>query len=124
MPTKPQTLEEVFNELLPLAVRAGISINNYWELTYGEICIYLKAYNDEKLERTREQASLTYRLADLIGASVARLLDSNSEYPSIDKAFPGLFDDVVKEQKKEKDWSVDVARFMNFAMAHNKKFKK
>lgn len=116
-------MERLFNGLLPAALQCGITVSDFWEMTYGEIVITIKAKNEVEKNRIREAATLNHHLANLIGLSVARLMDKNAKYPSLQEAFPGMFDDIVQEQQapKQQDWRVAKERLMQYAEAHNRK---
>lgn len=72
-----------------------------------------------------ERANFDYVLADLIGASVARIYSSKSKFPSITEVYSFLFDtEEIKEKQQEKIDELSVARFKQFAQSYNKKIKK
>lgn len=78
----------------------------------------------EKL-RLQEKAVFDYRLADLIGYSVARTQSSANKMPELGAAYPELFDTQELEEKKaEKKAELSVLRFKLFANAYNDKFNK
>ena len=108
--------------MLPLALQVGIGVFDYWDLTYGEIAMSIIAYRDNEDKRVKEIASANHSLANLIGISCSRLIDSKATYPSLAKAFPNLFDEV--EQEDAQDWRVAKARMLEYTNASNKKFKK
>ena len=75
--------------------------------------------------RLKSKAQFDYILADLIGISVGSKFSDKIEYPTIEKAYSGLFD----EQKEEHDNEEIIAqnnvnRFMEFALKHNAMMKK
>ena len=75
--------------------------------------------------RLKAKAQFDYILADLIGISVGSKFSDKIEYPTIEKAYSGLFD----EQKEEHDNEEIIAqnnvnRFMEFALKHNAMMKK
>jgi len=108
--------------MLPTSLESGISIMDYWNMTYGEIVLTIENYRAKELERKREVAGFNYNLANLIGLSVARIMDNKAEYPPLCNAFPGLFDEVVEEVKPvQQDWKLSKARFLQYAEANNKK---
>lgn len=76
-----------------------------------------------KLE-AQEKASYDYKLADLIGRSVARIYSSANTLPDISEIYPTLFDSKEIEQKKqEKKAELSALRFKQFAQSYNKRFK-
>lgn len=105
-------------------MEAEIDARDYWDMTYKEIIETIKAYNRRKKADMQFQASIQYRLADLIGASVGRLLDDKIKLPPIEEAFPTLFDDIIEKQtRKQQDWRIMKERMKDFASQHNKKNK-
>lgn len=89
-------------------------------MTIAEIMEEVKAYQEEKEDNIKTTAALNYKLADLIGASVATLLDSKNRYPSLNEAYPELFptDEELEEKRKVEKIR---AQMMAYATAHNKK---
>jgi hypothetical protein len=77
-----------------------------------------------KLEAQNKAVS-DYKLADLIGHSIARLHSSSSVYPDISEAYPTLFDSKkIEEEKQSKKDELSALRFKQFAQSYNDKFKK
>jgi len=113
-------MEELFDMLLPICLECGVNIFDFWELTYGEIILVVNNYKQKEKARIQETAYFNYALANLIGISVARLIDKNAVYPSIHEVFPNIFvDAAVKPQQQ--DWRIAKDRMMKFTTAHNKK---
>lgn len=106
---------------------ANIKIPEYWELTLKEIKLYITAYNQNKNEEIKNKAILLYRLGDLIGSSVSRLLDKNAKYPEVYDAFPGLFEEEkqkIEEAKRKQELEKIKVNWIAFAENHNKKIIK
>lgn len=79
--------------------------------------------------RLKSKAQFDYILADLIGISVGSKFSDKIEYPTIEKAYSGLFDEQKEEQKEENNNEEVIAqnninRFMEFALRHNAMMKK
>ncbi len=90
-------------------------------MTKAEVERYLQG----AVWRMKQKAQFDYSLADLIGASVARVLDSGNKYPSLYEVYPHLFEEEKQEQAKEDVATTNsINNFMAFAMAHNAKMKK
>ena len=89
-------------------------------MTKAEVERYLQG----AVWRMKQKAQFDYSLAELIGASVARVLDSSNQYPSLYDVYPHLFED---EKKAEEETSTattnSINNFMAFAMSHNAKMK-
>lgn len=106
------------------ALIAGLDYERYWEYTYGEIIGYIKAYNKRKQDDMKTQATFCHAQANLIGMSVARLMDDKSKYPSLYESFPGLFKEEAareEELRKEREWQLYKARIMEYSIANNSK---
>lgn len=113
-------MKELFEGMLPIALQCGIGIFDFWDMTYGEITMTIKAFNDKEINRLKEKAIMDYQLANIIGLSVARLMDKNAKYPEIEKVYPSLFD-VPKDKPVQVDWRIAKERLMKYTDAHNRK---
>lgn len=113
-------MTELFEGMLPIALQCGISIFEYWDMTYGEITLTIKAFNDSTVNKLKEKAIMDYQLANMIGLSVARLMDKNAKYPKIEELYPSLFE-VENTQPKQIDWRIAKERLMKYTDAHNRK---
>ena len=75
--------------------------------------------------RLKSKAQFDYILADLIGISVVSKFSDKIEYPTIEKAYSGLFDEQKEEHNNEEIIAQNnVNRFMEFALKHNAMMKK
>ena len=102
--------------MFPFAVEAGIDAREYYFYTITEINITIKAYK----QRLATKATMDYKLADIIGASVNRLLSKNAKMPTLQETYPGL---IVPESpsRKQQDWQIAKERLLRYADAHNAK---
>ena len=75
----------------------------------------------------KSQAQFDYSLANLIGVSVARIMSNDVSYPQIEEVYPDLFEDEIKEKRRQKEEELkinnSVNNFMAFAMKHNSRLK-
>lgn len=92
-------------------------------MTYGEIIATITAYNKRNKVEAQLQASIQYKLADLIGMSVGRLLDEKTKFPPIEEAFPGLFDELIVKKDKKQNWQLMKERMTDFAEKFNNREK-
>lgn len=75
--------------------------------------------------RLKSKAQFDYILADLIGISVGSKFSDKIEYPTIEKAYSGLFDEQKEENNNEEVIAQNnINRFMEFALKHNAMMKK
>lgn len=70
-------------------------------------------------KRLAAEATLHYKLADLIGISAGRLVSKEIKMPSIYTAYSGLLE---PERPQQQDWQIMKARMMQYATAHNAKY--
>ena len=117
---------EVFERLKINCLMIGMTHVQFWEATYGEIIDLLNAHNKNKKEELQQEASMNYQLANLIGVSVGRLMDKKAKMPSLEEAYPTLFEKKEEKTKEppQQDWRIFKARMMQYAGAHNNKQKK
>lgn len=86
-----------------------------------------RLFDSKRRQQKREQqdkAYYDYRLADLIGRSVGRIYSSATKMPEIYEAYPGLFDEVeIQEKREQQQIELSALRFRLFTDAHNKRYK-
>jgi C4-type Zn-finger protein len=92
-------------------------------MTFAEIERAAECWQRKQRRELQEKARLTHILADLVGHSVARIYSQNAKMPTLQEAFPTLFEETEKEkeQKAAATMEISALRFMQFATAHNKK---
>ena len=112
--------------MLDRALDYGITEDQFWDMTFAEI---ERAVNSKvrilKLQ-AQEKATYDYILAQLITKGVSRVLGDKSNFPSIEEAYPGVFDDVIAERKtkaEEQKMNLSALRFKQFAQSYNSNFK-
>ena len=95
-------------------------------MTIGEVIRHIESFNRVKTAEAKERASYDYILASLVVKGVSITLGSKSTFPSIQEAYPGLFDDLTETQEEaiaEKKQELSILRFKEFARSYNKNFK-
>lgn len=99
----------------------GLTEWQFWDMTLAELNRYAESFKRQQKRKAEEKAIADYRLADLIGYSIARLYSSSAKYPEIYDVYPAIFDKTAIEEartkeksKKTNDW------LMNFADSFNK----
>lgn len=103
----------------------GIPESDFWNMTLAELERLFASKRRMQIEKRQEQAFFDYTLADLIGASVARISNKSVEMPYIEKAYPTIFDaKEMSEMRKKKEIKLSAARFRQFAQTFNQKFEK
>ena len=105
-----------------MAIECEIGPCDFWDMTYKEIIDYIEGYNKRRKFELQYKASMDYKLADLICTGIAKLFDETVEYPSAQKAYPGIFDDLkIEDVPKQQDWRIAKERLMKYAEGHNRK---
>ena len=105
----------------------GIDEDAFWEMTMAQVNrrveVFNKVYKVYK-RQMRERANMDWQLANLIGISVGRCLSKDAKMPSVYEAYPDLFDEEKsKEILQKQQTDISVARFLEYATAHNLKRK-
>ena len=96
-------------------------------MTLGEVTRAIESYNRRVRIEAQERASFDYIQANLIVKGVGIVLSGKGTMPTIQEAYPKVFDDLVERQERELQKQRDqlsVLRFKQFAQSYNKNFKK
>lgn len=93
----PLSKDKCFFDLRDKALECGMDEDKYWNSTYGEVVRHAIAYNKKLKADIKLSLRSAHLTADLVGASVARLLDSEIKFPDITEMYPGLFEEEIKE---------------------------
>ena len=102
----------------------GITEFDFWNMTFAELTRALSSKKRVIKQQAQERASFDYILADLVGRAVGRFFSSSNKFPEVAEAYPSLFNDSqIQEAKAKKQEELNIARFKQFAEAHNQKFK-
>lgn len=94
-------------------------------MTPGEVIRLMESKNRVKKLESQERATYDYILASLIVKGVGITLGSKETFPSIQEVYPGVFEDLVKEQEDtiaKRKMELSALRFKQFAQSYNKKF--
>lgn len=93
-------------------------------MTLAELTRLLESKKRTLKEQAKERASYDYILADLVGRSISRVYNSSNKMPSIEEAYPTLFDaEAIQEQKATKQAELSALRFKMFAKSFNDRYK-
>lgn len=110
---------------LDTALDYGLTEQQFWESTIGELTRLFKSKRRVEREQHQIKATFDYALADLIGRSIARVYNSSNTMPEISEVYPTLFDsEEVKQKRQEKQAELSALRFKQFAQSFNQKFNK
>jgi hypothetical protein len=107
--------------MLPIALQCNINVLDFWTMTYGEISDLVDACRENDRLRIREVASFNHSLANLVGLSVARLMDKKSKYPTLKESYPNIFKDLEDNKPVIENAEVTKAKMLKYAESNNKK---
>lgn len=112
--------------MLDSALDIGISELAFWDMTPAEVGRAIESYNRVIKIKAQEKASYDYIQAQLIVKGISICLGDKSNFPTIQEAYPTLFDDVIQAQEEEvqrrKD-ELSALRFKQFAQSYNNGLK-
>lgn len=125
---KQETFEESLVDFLKGCMIKGISEDVFWTSTYGELNRIVDSIIDSEKNKSKEKASFDYRLANLIGISVARIMSNEVEFPGIEEIYPEIFEAEIAAEARRKAQEAKKAaamraRFLEYASWHNNKMK-
>ena len=110
--------------MLDNALDYGVTEEQFWNMTIGELDRLVNSRQRIEKYRAKERATFDYTLALLIGRAV-RGGDEEHPFPDLYEVYPELFfDEAVKreEQKQEQLAQLSAIRFIQFAESFNSKF--
>lgn len=106
------------HKLFPFAVEAGIDARDYWFYTITEINTTVIGYR----KRLATKAAMDYRMVDLMGASVGRLIDKGVKFPSFKEAYPAFQEEMNSGRSEpQEDYRIIKDRLLRYAAANNAK---
>ena len=112
--------------MLENALDYGIAEAEFWEMTLAELHRAVDSKRRVIKMENQERATYDYILANLIINGVGKMLDGKGEFPTIEEAYPKLFDDIQEEKAakiQEQKNNLSALRFKQFAQSYNSKFK-
>ena len=90
-------------------------------MTLAELDRYAESFKRVQKRKAQEEAFANYRLADLIGYSMARLYSREAKYPEIYDVYPAIFekDAILEARDRIRNQRTDTW-LRNFAESFNK----
>lgn len=104
--------------LLPTAIKCGVSIFDYWDMTLKEINILIECYIETQEDKRVQNYNLAYMVAVFVNSSL-----SGKPIPDYYEMFPAK-QQKQKEDAEQKAMALYRDQFMMFAEQHNKKYHK
>ena len=95
-------------------------------MTPGEIIRAIDSKNRIVKIEAREKASYDYIQATLIIKGISICLGDKSPFPTLEEAYPGVFNEVLQEQQEKiekQKIELSALRFRQFAQSYNDRFK-
>ena len=112
--------------MLDTALDYGIKEERFWLMTLAEIQREVESVLRVRKIEAQEKATYDYIQANLIIRGISKVLGDKSDYPTLEKAYPSLFDDLAAERQakiEEQKINLFAMRFKQFADNHNKSIK-
>ena len=109
-----------------MALDANIKELDFWEMTPAEVSRAVNARSRAIKRETKEKASYDYILATLIVKGVAICLGDKKPFPTLQEAYPSVFDEELaaqEEQINNRKTELSVLRFKQFAQSYNTKYE-
>ena len=96
-------------------------------MTPGEVVRFAESRTRVRKLEAQERASYDYILASLVVKGISITLGSKENFPSLEEAYPNLFDDLAKEKEQaiqKQKQILSTLRFKQFAQSYNSRFNK
>ena len=91
-------IKQQIDELLEQCMSIGMTEKDFYDSTFKQVKRYAESYTTREKAKMQEKAFFDYQLANMIGTSVARLFSNDVQYPSIEEAYAGIFDDTNNKE--------------------------
>jgi hypothetical protein len=112
--------------MLDNALDWGLTEEQFWNMTVGELDRFLDSKQRQEEYRLKERATMDYTLALLIGRAM-RGSDEENPFPELYEVYPQLFlEEAIKREEKREEEAAQLSaiRFIQFAESFNSKFDK
>lgn len=96
-------------------------------MTPGEVNRSIQSKQRVRKIEAQERAGYDYILANLIVKGISLTLGGKGDYPTIEEAYPGIFNEqkkVKNEQIQAQKMNLSALRFRQFAQSYNSRFNK
>lgn len=99
----------------------GLTEWQFWDMTLAELDRYAESYKRVQKRKAQEKAYADYRLADLIGYSMARLYSQDAKFPEIYDVYPAIFDKEAIEEARAKESEKQLSAWLQQLAESSKK---
>lgn len=114
-------MKKIIDDLLPLALQCGISIFDFYDMTFAEVRIVINAYFEKQKRELQQTASMVYAEASLTAMFVGKLISEKAKVLTLYQAFPELFKEEIKAEEKARQEEEKMA-LLKFVERHNKEY--
>ncbi len=123
IPSGNVTFESHMMDLLEQCMSIGMREEDFYNSTLSQVTRYVEAYNKQQENKLQELAYFDYQLANLIGVSVARLINKSAKYPDFHKVYPFIS---TNEKEVDPAWEMERQRMklIEWAEQMNQKMTK
>lgn len=112
--------------MLDNALDYGLTEEEFWNMTLGELDRFLDSKQRQETHRLKERATMDYTLALLVGRAVQGSSEEHP-FPELYEVYPNLFfEEARKKEEEERALRAQLSaiRFIQFAESFNSKFDK
>lgn len=104
--------------LLPFALKCGIGLFDFWELTYGEILMLMNNYKEQREEKSKEEIANNYQIAYLTSIFTNKA-NNGKQPPTLQEMYPDLFPVEENEETESNSWLFYKEKMIDYAQEHN-----
>ena len=90
----------------------------FWDSTLKEVMIYIEVYSEKELQKQKMNVSMAYNIASLVNTFINYSFN-NKPIPSIEKIFPNLFSENIRDGLSQEEYDKRLARFQEEQIARN-----
>ena len=80
--------------------------------------IYIEVYSEKELQKQKMNVSMAYNIASLVNTFINYSFN-NKPIPSIEKIFPNLFSENIRDRLSQEEYDKRLARFQEEQIARN-----
>ena len=100
------------------ALKCGIGVFEYWEMTYGEITDLIQIHREKEEEKTKTEIANNYQIATLTAIFINRANHGEAP-PTLHEIYPSIFGEPEKEVE-DNSWMLLKEQMIDFAEERNK----